>query len=384
MTNGPHMKSGFPWDADRAGRMAYRALLFLVLLFCLASFISSLTGDWKNGGSDFRQGDWLIHMHGGPVRRGVVGEVFLWLSDVTAVSPVAVVIATQAVLGLALLVVMARVLWRLPQDAMSALLFLSPAFSLVFWCAEHEATFRKEILGALALFCALGALQKQKLWLYHLSGALMVLSVWAHEAMAFLLPVFMAISWAVLRSREDIGRPTRPVLITTGIVLLLGGAGFCFALVFRNVDNVAQLCEPLLQRDVPETFCAGAISWAAAEMKDHLALLHTARSERNMLYFGLGAVLWSLPYAFFVADVRPVRRGLFLILCGVVPILPLYFVAIDWGRWLSLQAFCLTVLFIAATHVGWLRRNSGGRWIVTLLCLIIALRWHPDYLTGLP
>ena len=67
----------------------------------------------------------------------------------------------------------------------------------------------------------------------------------------------------------------------------------------------------------------------------------------------------------------------------MLPVLPLYLVAIDWGRWISLQMTSFALLMLALAIAGKVRlcRPVGDRAI--LVFFLFGLAWSPDLITGI-
>ena len=113
---------------------------YLPLFLVLTAFpvLARVWFDFLHGGSPWRQGDWLINSAAGLVRRGFMGDGMIALGDLTGTNLLAVTIAVQTGLFLALL----WLLWVLARDhpnkPLILLLAASPAFLPIFW-AGHES-----------------------------------------------------------------------------------------------------------------------------------------------------------------------------------------------------------------------------------------------------
>jgi len=118
----------------RAGSLAAFVFLFLLPL----PIWTRLLFDYLNQGDGWRQGDWLINFGAGIVRRGVIGEGLILLSDLSGVALLVVTLLAQgALLGLLLLVFW--LIWRAHNTRiMLVLLAASPMFCLMLWAGDVQ------------------------------------------------------------------------------------------------------------------------------------------------------------------------------------------------------------------------------------------------------
>ena len=120
--------------------------------FAALSFpvIARLLFDYLIGGTGWRQGDWLINFHAGPVRRGGLGEAIILLSDLMPLSLLATIILIQSGLFILLVFVLWQIALRHENRPLVLLLAASSAFFPIFWASDVQGIVRKELLGYLA------------------------------------------------------------------------------------------------------------------------------------------------------------------------------------------------------------------------------------------
>lgn len=283
--------------------------------------------------------DYLISWEGGAVRRGALGSALLLLPvDGEGLLWVVAVLQGVLLLGLygavALLVASYRPTWNL------AILVLSPAF-LLFPVLNPAESARKELFGLLAL--ALLAIWVRRLtgsWLAWVALGVLAIGAWAHEVNALLLP--SAVVLVVLAVRRGVVQRTWAI---TWAVMASGAAGA--ALVFSVLnpatqETTARLCLSLIDRGLTEDYCGGALTMIAMPPVDAVRWVVTWYPE-YFLYIPL--IVMALVAVYLWSPSRWVWGVLAL---QGAALLPLFVVAIDYGRWIYAGVGAVTLVLLAA------------------------------------
>ena len=99
-------------------------------------------------------GDWLINYHGGVVRRGLPGEIFLQISQTLGINIVALVVIFQILIYSVFLIKAYKLSINSVASVLTTTLILSPAF-ILFPILDPQGSFRKEILlfALLSVLC---------------------------------------------------------------------------------------------------------------------------------------------------------------------------------------------------------------------------------------
>ena len=338
---------------------------------------------WAMGGYAWSQGDWFINNAAGPVRRGVVGSALIALSDATGIQLLPLVLAIQAALSAA---VYGAVIWavlRLREVPDRLLLLLvSPAF-LVFWANDFNTIGRKELLACLAFLPLLVSVYRGRPGIASLvaSALIFVVAGVAHEANLFFLPFLLA-AMHVIHGRTPLRRLSLAVMAT---LTLASAAIMLFALTHSRVADPAVVCAPLLTRGLAPQICEGAIRWLGYDV--HYALGRTAkgffswRLPQFLLIYGMTL----LPFWYFFEQ-SPDRKRIFTlaVVSGLV-FLPLYFIAIDWGRWLNFHVMGLVFLiliYLRQENPEWARRPMDGK--IRNMLLLLSMVTGISHLYGTP
>jgi hypothetical protein len=327
---------------------ARRNLVILCLAYGLAvALMLHQTGiDLAASGSDWRQGEWLINAEGTAIRRGLLGSGLIALSDAMGIGLLALAFAVpMAFLGL---IVGSLVLFAAaegPGDRL-LLLLMSPGFVL-FWGADPESILRKEVLiyaAFLPLILVAGRAQGGA-WALAACVALFALAAAGHEMSVFFVP---ALSVAILICRPRDAASWVAVAAVAGLGLLTFG----FALRYPTVPDIALVCDPLVARGLSPAICDGAIAWVGRDIdfaqERLLVQAENPRAWTVMLAYAASLLpfvvaLWRRPDA---------GRGLGLLLLAGLPFLPLWVVALDWGRWINAHVAVMVFLVLILCRTG--------------------------------
>ena len=343
----------------------YATDVFLVVSFVYIS--SEIVAEYQLGGQAFKQGDWLINNHGEYVRRGIFGSGILAASDSLGIGPLLLVCGLQIALFAVLYGCFRLIVHQADGPLFWILLILSPAMFAVFWVADSGGSARKELLAFTGLaLSTLGAL-RQKMVLFWIGVAVFCLGFIGHEAMILFIPTFLAILFVSgLKARAKTQALAAAVLVLCAAAFSLG-----YTVKFFSVENTASVCAPLQQRGLEESICTGAIIWLGADSAIAEQVVRDQLTTPNVLGFVGTYIAALLPLMFLVW----VRKGKIVHFLGLVllgmPFLPLYFIAIDWGRWMSFHVFSASL--ILACVMAHYRGGSPKRGLERIAVLLAGL-----------
>lgn len=319
--------------------MTLRMMRIWLGLLLIAALSEPLRSAFE-GGDGYRQGDWLIHnaahwVRLGGGRRGLIGDAILALADGLRVSPLWPLTLGQLALTGTVFWGMGRLFWvqRAGEARALALLLASPALILGFWIADPSALFRKEVIGLTALLlAALGGNRA-------IGGALLALGMFGHEVNVLLLPAYLA-----LRQNRLIPRLDAEAMLL-GLIALAASA---YTLAFMRTDP-EPICAALIGRGLSPEICAenSAIRWLALGRAEASAgLQKIISSSAGPAQIAVSLVMGA-QYLFLLSRLQPLRRALTEAPLFLVPLLPLFVVAVDWGRWIVLWLTCYALFVLA-------------------------------------
>ena len=314
-------------------------------------------------------GEWLINYSAGLVRRGLLGEVLLLVSRGLHLPLFPLLLVLQLAVYAAVYVGVYRltngVRWSLPLIAA----IVSPA-TLAFTVLDPPSSVRKEALLFAVLAMVLQGLLRSRrraegeagrggmMTVAVLLSVAAPILVLAHEALLCYLPYLLAAPFVLLQSWRTALR-----LIVLPVML----AVLATALVVTHPGNRAQavgICtsvgDAVGARYYVEDLgspCGGAIAYlgksGATARRD---TMRTAAVYSYDTRYPLPMLLSLAPAALLLGGRlrrgTPAERHTTWVLIAFAALallasLPLFLVAMDWGRWTHLHATCLLLLLLA-------------------------------------
>ena len=350
---------------------------------------------WHNyGWWSYSAGEWLINYGGGFVRRGA-GQLFL---DVPGLSGIAALelwlVAQWTVIVVLLAVVIRRVMARTGSGwAIGA--WLLPSWFIVgtlqllwrpFGVTDLQFPTRKEQYYLMVVLVAVVWWQRRVSWpSVGVVAALLLLGVLFHEG--FAPPVTVALLtvgwWATAGARPGrrVGQAVLLVLpaFVAGVAVLLNpGSAGTRVRVWDAVDPATRAWyldgdQPPLTEGIP-----GAMYYLGTTARDGLHQVQSIfLANSSWVWWVINAVVVlvavSVVVLFCDRSAGSLRRLLVPMGLILLTLLPLFAIAIDWGRWvallanLSLVVGLAGVLMAANTRPMTADRRSVSAFVVVLL-----------------
>lgn len=303
-------------------------IYFLTAVTAIYTLAFTLAFNLKDDG--YILADWLINYEdGGFKRRGLSGSFFFILQDFTGFSLNYIVYFFQ-------FLIISLFFWyytKLIRYKVTDLLYLSLLLSSIgFVGLLNTVTYvgKKEFIVFLLFTYFVYLLDHDKLSKYkeYVLCVLLFVSTLLHEVTLFYVPYF-AIALYVKNGKLEIKRYIKfflAVAIPAAAVILFG----------KNVNEGMSL-EILSRRGVHPTY--GIFYWNIDErqyIKEHL-------NEYVLYFISLGISVFHIGYYLkYLND----RKVLCILLIGAfIFSLPLFYLAIDWGRWMYIHMMLIIVLF---------------------------------------
>ena len=311
------------------------------------------------GGGEFQHADWLINFSGGIVRRGISGEFFLALSDISGVSPLLLVSLVQGALTLLLIAAVFLKGLIIGMSDRMILMLLSPAL-ILFWVNDTTGAFRKEMLG-LVTFLPLLVASLNRVAVIVSVVILFAIAVFFHEANLVFAPALTFALYLRL-GRQGVGVPA----VLLWIIALVCVA---FSAVYSRVPDVTAMCQRLLDAGLTDRLCYGIFPWLAEGFDGTTSSVSLVVLDRvNLLVVFLFVVLLLLPVFWIGWERLRTSWERLAFLTGICAIFALYPIATDWSRWLSMQVWAMTfIVLILAEKRGGLNQPVNQTLFVLLL-----------------
>ena len=350
---------------------------FLVLSFFYISFRA--TRDYRSGGNSWKQGDWLINNAGGEVRRGHIGSAIIYISDILNLELLFVVVSLQIMLLLTLFVTFRKLMISIGNPMISSVLLISPAIFTVFWLADPQGSMRKELIAFVGLsLCALATTRDSRL-LFWCGVVLLCIGFLSHEAMVLFTPLFLGVVFLSRTLEID----SKHLISACAVVLSCATYVTYFAITNSQALNVNLVCSPLLERGLDEAICDGAIRAVAHERTFSILVITNRHFLPSLGGFLVAYTIALAPFVYLIMSSQRPAGGLILLIVTGLPFVPLYFIAADWGRWVSFHIFSLAILAACLMIHRNLKIDRNLSSMNVFLLIVISLLISPDHVIGI-
>lgn len=301
---------------------------------------------WCDG---YALGDWLINYEdGGFKRRGFSGSMFIFLSKVTGIYIGKLVFVFISVLYILFITQCILFLRKIKIDFSLILILFIPT-TLFFPINDLYAFGRKEILLFNIFLFFLISRDRYNIysWKYILILSLLILvGTLFHELIVFYVPYIMLIYWI------DYNKNVQETLFKIGVIGLSSFIPAFIIFLFGKDVNEGKSWEIFKQLGVSSNIMNGIFSWPKEGFgKGQVNALMFASSKQYYLYaVSYLLTIISFFYLFMknnwfgFSRIKVMLTHLFLLFTS----LPIFFLTIDWGRWLNIHFICM--LFLVLTY----------------------------------
>ncbi len=372
------VKAFLTGQTTRADRVVAAFICTFLLLLALSTRIIRNRALIEDGGLGYMHGEWLINFEGGLVRRGAAGWILLPLSDALQVSPLVLVEVMQGIAVFSVILGVLCVLWFERFAPRLVVLAISPAF-IVSWHNDFVSN-AKEIWALTSMIpLAYAAISRRTSAALALSLTIFASACFFHEPSVLLVPFLLTAAVAVCLREQQWKRFSFYALGVLGTA----GAATVFVNVFSHIDDWREICAPLLERGLGEHICNSAIVWTSNTPARALELTLEHSSNRPWLSILATIFLAYMPIILMLYPHPRYRLLVVAVVLGGLTFIPLYFVAVDYGRWLVVQIGAITMTLMVVTSSGYLKqlRFELSRWMLWIL-IAVALSWRVAIVQG--
>jgi hypothetical protein len=238
---------------------------------------------------------------------------------------------------------------------------------------------RKELLAFAGLsLCAVAAMQERQL-IFWLGVLLLCISFLSHEAMVLFVPTFLGI--ILISGLHKIA--TKQALVASIIVLCFALLSVSYAIKYSQVPDTSLICTPLIERGLNQSICSGAIAWLGYDSAFGFQQVTSSLNTKSLGGFLIAYAAALAPFLYLIIiSKRPLKIGILLI-ATALPFLPLYFIAVDWGRWMSFHVFSVTILIACALRKKLFQYKKNPSRAYIFLIAAISLSVTPQHTIGI-
>jgi len=299
-------------------------------------------------GNDSTIAEWLINYEGGFTKRGLIGQISIIFARLSGLELRFIIYLLQIFSCFLYFICIFNFFKFYKFDRISLLALYSPIF-ILYPIAEIEVLARKEILVFILYFLYLFALQRNYLS-YFLLSIYFIFAILIWEPIIFYLPIFIAIE-IIQRKIEKINLEFAKVILCfvpgllIGLIIALNPISAESYIIMQNVlkNEFGEACYGACSL----LFSKSTISQQFSDNMPHYSI------EVFLRYFLI--ILIGFGPLFILLKSSNLRNkklfffGIFdnllfpLLLC-LTPVLILFAMGYDWGRWVNIT-YVFTIIF---------------------------------------
>ena len=334
-------------------------LLITVLVTALFGCLSYIIRFYNNN-SHYEVQDWLINYQAGFVRRGLPGEIFLFLSNVLNVEVKLFYLIFVSAIFIYFFYLIYNFIKGISFNLINTIIIFCP-LSILYNLFDSKSTGRKEIIVIVFLLFFVNFIKKIKNKensIYLLLGVFPILML-MHESVIFYLPYFFSIIFIFINS-ENKNKMFSLSAIFISVTLILT------YILFKSgatTDQVKIICDSIKNSVRDNCYTSGSV----VELTRNLNIAYADVVDRNIngVWKGflkvtiISIILGFIPIvvtSLFLCKKNPeylnsniivktFNYNLFLFL-PIPATLPLYLFTIDWGRWVHTSYIMTMIVFI--------------------------------------
>ncbi|MCF8342737.1 MAG: hypothetical protein K9I82_17300 [Chitinophagaceae bacterium] len=325
-------------------------------------------------------GDWLINYEdGGFKRRGLSGSFFILLYDLFGVRIKVSVFILQFFLNLLFVGYFYLLLLKRQISFTFLFLVLSPC-TFLFFFNDLGSIGRKEIIlfSAFAFYLHRLTIQANNIWkVYYPFIVIIPLGVLFHELFFFYSSFFLIPLFTIDKDRFSHKSKLILVLVFLGLLIFIVSLIFFLGGELNQAESFNILESKGISPRMRNLKNLGILTW-----NDNFNKLNYFAGNNYLKYVVSLIIGFSVFFVFTLFGNLKFNRNEFLFFFFFTFLLsiPVYILAIDWGRWLNIQ-FVLTLLFFTYAlnqHKSSSKRNSKYAVSFIIYSFILILFWRFD------
>ena len=294
--------------------------------------------------------DWLINYQGGFVRRGLIGEILYQIHSISSIRLDLIIFLSVSLFYIFFYKNFLSIIKTLNYHFLNLLIIFSP-LSFVWPVMEEKASGRKGILYLFLL--SVIALHLKKINFYQQKYCIIIFSaviVFSHTGFIFLLPFFLLL-FLFSNKRKDFKIIFREMLIIMSSWFL-----FLIIVIYNksiSPDQIELICNSLSNFVRSDCTTIGYISTLSWSLELNLELKKSLwMREYYNLFFSIAFLVSFLPMliALYNSKFLYFKRIniLFFYILFLLSTLPLYYLGVDYGRYLHLTYMSSIMVYAVA------------------------------------
>tara|TARA_B100000401_G_scaffold103554_1_gene67040 strand:- start:1503 stop:3266 length:1764 start_codon:yes stop_codon:yes gene_type:complete len=284
--------------------------------------------------------EWLIHYNFGFIRRGLIGSILLTISDNLNFLAYNVIPIIIFFLHFFVIYISLKIFQENSNNIYSLFLLFSPLYVLFPIFNVSKGVGNKELLGIICFLLIVRTSYKpfnQRYYFFIIP--FFIISVLSHEVNLF-VTAFLIVLFILKKINIEI----KIILILLIISIIFIGIYFLFPITPELINS---LCNETYL-NIENLDCTKAYYLEQNSFDSIYSSINRIFEDSNyVVVYGAYFILGLVPFSFN----RWLRKNNKLFILFLIAILPLFFIAIDWGRWLHILIFSLsTIYFVSETE----------------------------------
>jgi len=274
--------------------------------------------------TDWTTSEWLINYQGGFIRRGLLGEIIIQIHKLINTNPRYLVYIFE-IISLSIFYYFSyKLIVKLNINFILIIILFSP-ISFVFPLSDPESLGRKElILFCIYIFYINSLIENNEFKILFTISILLPIMFLIWDGAIIVLPFFVLL---YILSRKKFNKETIilsfiifiPAIITTLIL---------FKTSISN-ENLDLMCKSF------EEQCFGGILFSNQSIQNNINYVTNQFKIEYLFTYIIIFILSFSPIIFFNFLSKQNYNSIFLLIC-LLPMLPLFFIAFDWGRYMHI------------------------------------------------
>ena len=356
---------------------------YLIILFSFAVFFFFQK---YNNYVEWTISEWLINYQGGFTRRGLIGEIVFQFSKYTILTIRETILTFQILTYFIYFYLTYKFIKNSNKHLLLIFAIFSPLF-VIYPIAEVEVLGRKEIFIYISFLLVLNIFSLKNIQNIHYFyfSILLMISCLIWEGIIIYLPFFIFILF--LRNNFNINLK---FLIKLTLSLLPLVISFYFV-VFQRLNDVGikMMCESINE-------CYGAMSYLNRNLSSNIGEVASKFQFTYLVRYALIIFIGFFPLYLLIKNskfnltFKSQTNNLFIIIFLIIfaPTFIFYYIAQDWGRWVSISYTLSLLTYIFSLKNNFivldvdkinfviLRKKS----VVIIIFIIFAFGWSPKTL----
>ena len=357
--------------------------IYLIILYLFAVFFFFQK---YNNYVEWTISEWLINYQGGFTRRGLIGEIVFQISKLSSLTIRETILTFQITIYLLYF----YLLYKFLKDTNNNILFIFAIFSplfVIYPIAEVEVLGRKEIFIYVSFLLVVNIFSIKNIQNRHYFYFSIILMISCLIWEGFVIYISYFIFILILKNNLVLNKSFLTKLTISLIPLSIS---FYFVFFHRLDENgLKMMCQSINE-------CYGAISYLNRSLSSNISEVTSKFQISFLIRYILVLIIGFFPLFLLIKNSKlnykqKFKNDYFYLIFFIIiftPSLIFYYIAQDWGRWVSIS-YTLSLL----TYVYSLKNNFivinfdrinysifRKKFVVIFLFIIFAFGWAPKTL----